>query len=107
MLFHPSVDDFRTTPLNTPVKIPVVENDVDPDNDTLNLSDTIVSNPSNGEVTVNDDGTVTYTPDNDFHGVDTFVYKVCDSLNHCDVATVTVLVEPPAVDAGESVLAES
>ncbi len=99
-----AVDDFRTTPFNEEVLITVMDNDFDPDGDDLTFdpNTTIISVPTNGTVTVNiSDGTVTYTPSEGFHGTDSFVYKVCDPENHCDVATVTVLVEPPVISAGE------
>ncbi len=38
------------------------------------------------------DGTVTYTPNPDFNGTDTFTYDVCDPDGLCDTATVTVTV---------------
>jgi hypothetical protein len=34
--------------------------------------------PSNGSVVVNPDGTYTYTPATDFVGTDMFTYTVCD-----------------------------
>ena len=91
------VDDFRTTPFQTPVDIPVLDNDLAADGGyqlTLD-SDSIISGPTNGTVVVNQDGTVTYTPDDGFTGTDTFDYEACDNRDppQCDVATVTVLVE--------------
>ena len=90
------VDDFRTTPFQTPVVIPVLDNDLAAADHPLTLdSDSIISGPTNGTVVVNQDGTVTYTPDNGFTGMDTFDYEACDNRDppQCDVATVTVLVE--------------
>jgi hypothetical protein len=40
--------------------------------------------------------TVTYIPDPDFSGTDTFSYQVCDSGGDCSTATVTVVVDPAA-----------
>ncbi|WP_165602668.1 Ig-like domain-containing protein, partial [Candidatus Terasakiella magnetica] len=37
---------------------------------------TSVTQPANGEVTFNADGTVTYTPNDDYHGSDSFTYTV-------------------------------
>ena len=37
---------------------------------------TSVTNGTNGTVTINGDGTVTYTPNANFHGTDTFTYTV-------------------------------
>ncbi len=87
------VDDFQTTPLGTPVKIPVMDNDlVDADGVELTLH-SIVSGPTSGSVVLNADGTVTYIPSTGFTGTDSFVYRVCDSQDQCVNATVTVLVE--------------
>ena len=90
------VDDFHTTPFQTPVVIPILDNDLAADDYQLTLdSDPITSDPTNGTVEVNPDGTVTCTPDNGFTGTDTFDYQACDNQKspQCDVATVTVLVK--------------
>jgi hypothetical protein len=82
-----------------PVVIPVVDNDDDADGDPLTVD--IVDQPEHGTVTVNDDGTITYTPDEGYDGDDTFTYEICDPSGNCSEATVTVEVEgstapPPA-----------
>ena len=61
---------------------------------------TVSSNtsPSNGAVTVNADGSLTYTPNNNFSGPDTFQYTVQDSSSQHATATVTVDVSPAPVD---------
>ena len=41
---------------------------------------------------------LTYTPDKDFLGADTFQYEVCDSGGNCATATVTVVVSPAATN---------
>ena len=88
-------DNTSTNP-NTPVLINVLENDSDPDNNLNPRTVTIVSNPANGTVRVNPDGTVVYTPNPGFTtGTDTFVYQVCDTTGLCDTATVTVTVPRP------------
>ena len=59
-----------------------------------------VSQPANGGVTVNTDGTITYVPDDGFVGTDTFTYTATTpDGNNGDTATVTVVVtggEQPA-----------
>jgi len=42
----------------------------------------------------NDDGTVTYTPDPDFNGMDTFTYFASDGFAHSPIVTVTITVAP-------------
>ena len=41
---------------------------------------------------------LTYVPDKDFLGTDTFQYEVCDSGGNCSTATVTVVVSPAATN---------
>ena len=38
----------------------------------------------------NGDGSFTYTPDLNFNDTDSFTYEVCDTLELCDTATVTI-----------------
>ena len=110
---HPCTldDDKESTPLNTPVNIPVLDNDIDPDGDDLTTVDSILIQPTNGAVSKIPNGTVTYTPNPGFSGDDSFTYRVCDSDNQCDEAVVTVTVGPEAPDnespiASEFVLAD-
>ena len=93
-----TIDDSVSTEINTPINIDILLNDND-----LPITGTLtVTNPSNGTVIINDGGTpndpsddfVTYTPDNNFEGIDTFEYTICDDQGNCSTATVTVLVTP-------------
>lgn len=53
----------------------------------------IEASPTSGTVDVNSDGTITYTPNSGFEGVDTFDYSVADTLGERSAAaTVTVTV---------------
>lgn len=56
------------------------------------LSAILVSGPQHGTLTLNADGTFSYTPDQDFAGTDTFTYKVNDGALDSNVATVTLIV---------------
>ena len=77
----------------TPIIIDLDDNDSDVDGDLDPSSIVIQSNPANGSVVVHNDGTVTYTPNLDFYGVDTFTYTIKDLAgNESNVATVTVAV---------------
>ena len=82
--------------MNTPVIIAVKANDFDPDGNPLS-NPTAITPPVNGTVVYNPDGTVTYTPNTGFVGVDTFKYAVCDNASpvKCDTATVTIEVKTP------------
>ncbi len=91
------------TPQNTPVTTNVIANDtlngapIDPNLVTITVS----TDPSNGTVVVNTDGTITYTPRANFSGTDSYVYTICEKLNptNCATATVTVTVQPNTVTA--------
>ena len=63
-----------------------------------------LSDPANGTLTLNDDGTFEYIPDADFFGTDSFTYQLRDPDGGLSaVATVTITVNevndaPVAVD---------
>ncbi len=88
-----AADDAATTSEDTPVTVGVLGNDSDVDGDTL-VTVTTAGGPANGSVVINPDGTVTYTPDANFHGVDTFNYTVMDNNGGTAAATVTITVTP-------------
>lgn len=87
-------DDEATTPSGTPVEIPVLDNDP-----TQGLTVESVTQPANGSVVINADGTVTYTPNAGFSGTDTFTYTAVDASGQEVTQTVTVTVrsqsQPP------------
>jgi hypothetical protein len=92
-----AVDDSAITTQDTPVQIPVLANDSDPDGDPLAL--VAISSPAHGTAVANPDGSVTYTPAGGWHGADSFTYTISDGRGGSDIATVTVTVirdnEPP------------
>lgn len=88
-------DDNVNASTDIPLEIDVLENDVIGIPNPATVSTTGVANlPSNGIVTVNSDGTITYVPNPGFVGVDDFEYKVCslEDPQICDVGLVTVTV---------------
>lgn len=95
-----AIDDPAATDEDSPVTIPVLDNDGDVDGDPIIVI--MVSMPTNGVVVINPDGTITYTPDPDFSGTDTFTYTIDDGNGGTDTATVTVMVNPQP-DAPEAV----
>ena len=84
--------DTAITAVNTQVTtVDVLANDTDPNQgDTLSVQS--FTQPDNGAVIDNGDGTFTYTPDLNFNGVDTFDYTVSDGNGGTDVGTVSVTV---------------
>ena len=84
--------DFASTDEDLPMLINVLGNDSDPDGDPLTIIDT--TPPANGTVTINPDGSITYTPNPGFNGTDTFTYTLEDGDGGTSTATVTVVVGP-------------
>jgi hypothetical protein len=85
--------DSASTPLNTAVTINILANDSNPDGN----PPVVVTPAVNGAAVVNADNTVTYTPNANFTGTDSFVYQL--SGTNTSTATVTVTVSnPPAVN---------
>jgi hypothetical protein len=112
---HPPVamDDMDTTGQNTPVIIAILDNDVDADGD--NLGVITVTDPASGSLTINANGTITYTPDTGFVGSDSFTYIIADGEGGFASAVVMVFVQaavppPPSgqcTDDVQSCLAHS
>ncbi|GAA4898952.1 pectate lyase [Flaviramulus aquimarinus] len=100
IIFIEAENDTATTLQNTPVDIIVYTNDSNIPS-SINITNT---NPSNGDLTINDNGTpdnplddsIVYTPNVGFLGTDFFDYTICDEANleNCDTATVEIIVEP-------------
>ena len=91
-----AVKDTATTATDTAVDINVVANDTDVEGDTLSV--TSVTSPSNGgaAIDMNDTTVVTYTPDTNYNGADSFVYTLSDGA---DTATSTVEIIVAAAQA--------
>ncbi|MEX0936523.1 MAG: Ig-like domain-containing protein, partial [Pirellulales bacterium] len=58
----------------------------------------LVDDVENGTLTLNNDGTFTYTPELEFSGTDTFTYMVSAEGQTSNVATVTLEIIPDPVD---------
>jgi len=85
--------DSASTRTNDSVTIDVLDNDTDPENSFDNVTLRVISGPSDGSVSLDRDaGEITYDPDNNFTGTDSFTYEICDTTDRCDTATVTVTV---------------
>jgi uncharacterized repeat protein (TIGR01451 family) len=70
----------------------VLGNDVDPNGDILTA--TLVTDVLSGMLTLNQDGSFTYTPTLDFYGTDSFVYRAYDGHGGTATATATIDVLP-------------
>ncbi len=82
-------DDLGMTEAGTSLLIPVLNNDNDADNDSLRV---LNATAEHGTVTINNDSSITYTPNNAFIGTDTINYYIEDSFNATATATVKVTV---------------
>ncbi|GAB5442987.1 MAG: hypothetical protein Fues2KO_33360 [Fuerstiella sp.] len=63
---------------------------LDNDSGTGPLSASLVSGPANGTLTLDADGSLLYTPNVGFTGVDSFTYRVNDGTSDSNVATVSI-----------------
>lgn len=89
-----AIDDAYSTDEDTTLTINasgVLSNDTDVENSTL--SSVLVSGVSHGSLTLNGDGSLSYTPEANYVGEDSFTYKANDGLNS-NVATVTITINP-------------
>ncbi|NLX96929.1 MAG: tandem-95 repeat protein, partial [Rhodopirellula sp.] len=88
-----AADDAFSTEEDTLLVISVpglLGNDTDADGDPLTAA--LVTEPANGTLTLNSDGSFSYDPVLHFHGTDSFTYQANDTLADSNVATVTITV---------------
>ena len=83
-------DDAAATSEDVAVVIFVIANDSDAEDGQPGVQS--AGNGANGTTVVNADGTITYTPNADFNGADSFTYTAVDSGGMTDTALVTVTV---------------
>jgi len=80
------------TPIDIAAESGVLANDTDVDGETLTA--VLVSDVTSGTLTLNEDGSFTYTPDLDFNGIDSFTYQANDGIDNSNLVTVTLTVRP-------------
>lgn len=85
-------DDSAITFGGTPVIIPVLDNDNDPDGDELTIIE--YSSPSSGTINLMGDA-LEYTANPGFVGTDSFTYTIIDADGASSTATVTITVNDP------------
>ena len=98
------IDDSASTIENVPVVIDVINNDYD-EKTSIDISTLSISiKPLHGTVTINPvNGDLTYTPNQNFSGVDVLQYRICDDGIPCEpecgkafvYITVHAVNEPP------------
>jgi VCBS repeat-containing protein len=85
-------DDQATTNAGTPVRIDLLANDSDADGD--KLAARIVCGPCHGTLSLNTDGSYTYTPNKGWYGTDSFSYRDSDGATDSNAAMVCITVAP-------------
>ncbi len=85
-------DDFGETDQNQPQTINVLLNDSDPDGDPIFIND--LSQPLHGSVINNEDSTITYSPDLNYTGSDSFNYEISDGRGGLATASVYLEINP-------------
>jgi VCBS repeat-containing protein len=104
-----AVADSRTTPQNTMLSVNapgVLSNDTDADGDLLTAS--LVTNVAHGTLSLNLNGSFTYTPAASYSGPDSFTYRAYDGTAYSNTAAVSIAVTavnhvPVAVDDAAAV----
>ena len=90
-----------TTLENTTLTVPapgILANDTDAADTAITA--TKVTNPSNGTIVLRADGSMTYTPNTGYVGIDTFTYKTNDGTADSNIATITITVTETPASAG-------
>ena len=88
-------DDSLTLNEDTPPLITVLDNDLLP----VGAGDTpfaprLVAAPIHGQAFVNADGSFSYTPEANYHGTDSFTYRVSNGQFESNIATVSLTIAP-------------
>ena len=90
-----AVNDSYTTSEDTLLSVAtlgVLGNDTDADGDPL--TSILVSGPSNGLLSLNANGSFSYTPNANYNGSDSFTYKANDGSADSNTATVNITITP-------------
>jgi len=83
-------DDIASTNDKTPINIAVLTNDIDADGDVLTITQASVEF---GNVIINTDQTLTYTPKLGFDGIDNILYTIADDKSATSKANVIITVK--------------
>lgn len=83
--------DEYTTVQDTTLTGNVLDNDVIPDGSTITVTGP-GAGPWNGDLTLNEDGTFTYTPAPGYVGTDSFSYTITDQDGNTSVGTVNITI---------------
>ncbi|UCE03716.1 MAG: tandem-95 repeat protein, partial [Candidatus Latescibacterota bacterium] len=90
-----AANDAYSTPEDSTLSVPapgLLSNDADADGDPLSAQ--VASGPAQGTLTLDPDGSFTYTPNPNFNGADAFTYMISDGKGGSDTASVDLSVSP-------------
>ncbi len=96
-----ALEDLDTTVANIPVEMDVLTNDTYLGLTELDVE--IVDSTNNGQIKITNTGSIIYTPDSNFVGLDMFVYTIINPTEGCEgtgigsTATATIIVLEPLV----------
>ncbi|WP_425318707.1 retention module-containing protein, partial [Pseudomonas nitroreducens] len=88
-----AVPDTAHTNEDTAIRIDVLGNDTDAEHDALIVTG---ASAGNGTVVINQDGSLSYTPKENFSGSDTITYTISDGKGGTSTSTVAVSIEAVA-----------
>lgn len=84
---------------SVPRVLGILQNDIDPDGDTIAIVSGSVGLPSSGTLTLNDDGSFDYTPNDGFTGVDSFTYQITDNNSEQALTSAETTVQLNVIEA--------
>ena len=99
-----AVDDQITIVQDSTVTYNVIQNDIDPDGDPLEVQ--TITNPKNGRATFKG-VTITYKPNKGFVGTDSFTYVVIDGKGGRAFGRVTITITNKKVLNAENLISNS
>jgi hypothetical protein len=86
-------DDFLVGKINQSLSaVKIVTNDINPFGSTSDLQVVLVDQPANGMLSLSGLHSVSYIPNTDFEGNDSFTYRVKNEKYYSNVATVNILI---------------
>ena len=89
-------DDYASTTWLKSIRIDLLRNDYDANNDLDSSSLKILTKAEFGNVTFGPTGSIIYSPLRKYTGIDRFYYRICDASYQCDTAMVSIeLKDPP------------
>jgi hypothetical protein len=102
-------DDYAFTLTDNPVTVAVLNNDFGfaSEINTGSISNIGLLQPKHGTVRINETGSILYTPDAGYQGMDTLEYSVCSTPSPvvCDKATVYIRVTSCPTPQGRNLIA--